>query len=138
MKLKKIIATTLATALIVTTPVNVFATNSSKVTSEFGTLKGTTTISLNGYEKRVNISMSTTKKAENYVIKYDVRMAGTGADITSDITLVNPNVSGCSARETVEMHHWRKDGYVNTKIIAYTTQEARGNTSACVYLSATY
>lgn len=124
--------------MIIATPINALASTSSKVTSEFGTLRGTTTISLNGYEKRVNISMSTTKKAKTYIIKYDVRIAGTGTDITTDVELVNPNVSGSTARETVEMHHWRSDGYKYTKLIAYTTQEARGTTSECVYLSATY
>lgn len=111
MKLKKLMATTLAAALIIATPINALASTSSKVTSEFGTLRGTTTISLNGYEKRVNISMSTTKKAKTYIIKYDVRIAGTGTDITTDVELVNPNVSGSTAR---------------------------GTTSECVYLSATY
>lgn len=134
---KKVLVTVLTTALIMANSLNVFAASASKNTTEFGTLTGRTTISNNGVEKIVTLSVTTSKKAAHYVLKYDIRVAGTGRDITTDIEMLDNNVDGNSSHEVVEMHHWGNNGYRNTKIIAYTTHEARGNTAACVYLSET-
>lgn len=137
MRVKKFLVTTLTTVLIMANTLPVFAASASKNTTEFGTLTGRTTISNNGVEKIVTLSVRTSKKAAHYVLKYDIRVAGTGRDITTDIEMMDNNVDGNSSHEVVEMYHWGNNGYKTTPIIAYTTHEARGNTAECVYLSET-
>ena len=143
--LKKFITMSMAVVCAVSLVVNAYAVTGKKNAGEYGELCAENTIArLEGYDKRVHLSVATTSKAaDKYILKYNVVYADSGASITGTAELININMyTAMKSCETVEMHHWKNavtgkvDGFLNTKIKAYSTHEVRGDYAAyVVYLS---
>lgn len=143
--LKKIITMSMAVICAVSLIVNAYAATGRTNAGEYGELRAENTIArLEGYDKRVHLSVATTNKAaDKYILKYNVVYAESGASITGTVELVNINMyTAMKSSETVEMRHWKNtvtgkvDGFLSTKIKAYSTHEVRGDYAAyVVYLS---
>lgn len=144
-KLRKIITASMAVVCAVSLVINAYAEKDRTNAGEYGILEAENTIAkLEGYDKRVHLSVATTNKAaDKYVLKYNVVYAGSGASITGTVELININMyTPMKSSETVEMHHWKNtvtgkvDGFLKTEIKAYSTHEVRGDYAAyVVYLS---
>lgn len=145
-RLKKFVTILMAMVFVVSLAVNANAATGNISAGEYGELKAVNAISILGtFEKRVNISVETTKSAaEKYILKYNVVYANTGTSITGNVQLENVNMyTPMRSSESVEMHHWKNtqtgqyDGFIGTKIKAYTTHEVRGTYAYAIYLSET-
>lgn len=141
---RKMAAVTMTVVCMLSSVISAYAIKKVEPTTEFGTVSAENTTGRDRGEKIVFLSLSSTKKANMYNIRYNVTYAGYGTSISGDVQLVNCNMwEPMKSFENVEMHHWRNertgqyDGFMDTRITTYSTHEVRGIGAYAIYLCST-
>lgn len=124
--------------------VNAYAITKSgyKSAGEYGKLISYSSLYKSSNQKVASFSVETTAAAASkYIITYNIVYDNTGASITGNYTTVNSNMyTSRRSSESVDMLQWKntqtgkRDGFLNTKISAFSTHEVRGVNAYADYL----